>query len=598
MCQIYGSEPLSSRYVVVPTFQPLAMLLARQAPSMFYSGTFASKEVQKFMKLTQKMWQDNDPAVILALGLASVSRIAVLGKAATARELQPWRFAGPIQASGSAYLFGTPSAFKAVLARAGVMPDECVPETLETCIVANNFHVGTMYVADKLVEYGGTLLEVFRLLPFLDLATGGLGTTFVLFENSRLSDQTIRVKNILHGEVVNFQVAASEVHLKREGQVLPIYVDDDPLVFGQVLELEVQDDVWQIAATPSRGEEHISYWFRCEWLPNAEFASLPLVLRFRGTPNLLAGTLAIRDEEGSTLFDTQLRNARTQLDNTGLMAFSIDLPEKMAIPHGTVYIAIRVPVPEDSSFSVAIGAFSLVATQTLRLEASLIAPAEGSLFIGAKVRSGDPGNARCLVGGSYVPVKVVREGSFLLIGPLPFDVAIQRQLVVVLPGNTWLESNSVQVISVHRSIAEQPALRWDDAHVKEQNPVRFLYYITGLQALAPGHGTVLTVPLFLGTAFDKRWTVDVLTGGNSLLNIRTRHLVGNGYGNLFLIDIVRSTSLGAESRKSEVVDLEVVVHWDSAGLMLHKSKNLTRIGLFLFLAIIGFWRMRSRAGSV
>lgn len=514
------------RYLILPLYSPLIAYLRYNYPNIFYAGSFAPDGVQNLIMTANELIAEKDPSVIWPLSLSSVKYIAILPSSFSENELQSWRLRGKIRASGAS-LFGDPRNYNAFISN--LSSTRLLYEN-EITVYVNELAIPRVFVPTMLVYTQGNLKNVFRSLNIINSVLPL--SNFVLVVN-----QSEEAKNN-HGFVIDdferqMQIeinisSLTEHNFKYKFREDAVSINKNSIiVWSQQKTVSIEDNFIIIRGIIPSDKQYLSMWVRIPPMNLSSLLNIQLIASSEIVDNISFSAI---DQEGNILpVKIEKTLSPTTNNKTYLDILVNPMHQRPAFfrvilkgtPNSTVEIALRNEI-----------VFKEIDGMELNISNKFDIINQGNKTI--------------------FPIIVSNRHDTEVLWPVSIK---ENTIEYAITDPIEIDNASFAIISTNKGT------KWHKVNEK----VRWLSPVNigiDLELSLLGEEKEILVPLFLGNAYDKSWNLHVSTNSGRITEIV--HMLGNGYGNLWLVKISEIQDTG------ENLSLSFNVCWDSLELCLYR----------------------------
>jgi len=527
------------RYVILPSYVQIDAYTRYNYPNFLYFSSFSSKEVSEFVMAANELIVEQDTAAIFPLSLASVKFIAILPPSFAQDELQAWRLQGKTRASGP-HLFGD---IKEYLAFIQGLPNTQLLNESKMSVFVNERASSRIYVPCMLVQALGDIKDVFRALRVSDSVFPLSNFALVVNQSGWSKSQSCVIEDFsrqmqIKETIFNLTELDFEYKYNEESRAID---EKSIVVWSQQKTVYAEGDFITVRGTVPADQKTLSEQIR---IPQTNLTGTPMLKTRLLTSN------DMRDKISFSILDQDGKSLPAKIEKTVSLATDDNIYLDILITPTTSVPTWLKLVLQGASGSV----LEIAIEKRIRFEE----------LIGLEVYLNDTlGLDACQEDGQF-PIVITNCKNITVLWPAESEGSVIEYAV-----NAPIELDRALLVTVS-------ARKSDAGWLKVSEDVKWLSPVdisVDLEISPLGGGNEIVVPLFFGNAYDTSWRLHASTNSGRITEIV--HVLGNGFGNLWMVRISEIESM------ERSLDLSFKIQMDKLELCLYQIYMLSGVTLLL-----------------
>lgn len=530
------------RYVILPSYVQINAYTRYNYPNFFYFSSFSPEEVSEFVLAANELIAEQDTAAIFPLSLASIKYIVILPTSFAQDELQAWRLHGKTRTSG-AHLFGD---IKEYLAFISGLPDTQLLYENKVSVFVNEIAAPRVYVPSMLVQAQGDIKDVFRDLRVADSVFPLSNFALTVNQSQGTERQSFVIEDFskqmqMKGITLNFTELDFEYKSEEEAGVID---EKSIIVWSQQGTVYTEGKFVIVRGTVPADQQVLSEWIG---IPPTNLTGTPMLRIRLVVSNDMRDKISfsILDQEGKPLPARIEKTISSATDNNVYIDILItpltSVPTWMRIVlQGTPGSTLEIVLEKEMKFEKVIG-LELHLNDTLGVD---LGQEEGVTF----------------------PIVINDSKDTTVLWPASAEGGVVEYAV-----SEPIELDKALLLAMSTRESDAGWLRVSE-DVKWLSPVDISVDLE-ISPLGGEGGNEILVPLFFGNAYDASWRLRPSTDSGRIAEVE--HVLGNGFGNLWLVRISEIENM------ERSLHLSLRIQMDKLDLYLHQIYMLSGVMLLL-----------------
>jgi hypothetical protein len=543
------------RYLILPSYVQMNAYTRYNYPNFFYYTGFSSDQVTDFTQVSNELLAEQDPAAVFPLSLASVKDIVVLPENFAQDELQGWRLTGDTRTSGG-NLFGDIDTYRNFV---NGLNDITLQSGNNLSTFVNERALPRIYLPSVLVQAQGNLKSIFKDLRVLNNVIPLSDFTLINSESNDTGNHNYILNDLKGLNQMKIQIFnCSDLNFSYETEEEEnSYMENGIIVWSNQKTISSSDDLINIAREIETEKDYLSIWVKVPptSLTNTYTINTRLIVSNETVENI---NLSLLDPDGKTL-SANINQTVTPIDeDTVYLDYSIT----PTLSHPAFF---KFPITGESN-----------SMQEITLQKSI----KLEKITHLKLDLSNSGTKIDTTGASSFPIVVTRTENETVIWP----VETQSDFVEYdFESQFGIDHALLLSISTNKTNSGWSML---NEEVNWLSPTE-IFVDLDLFVKGENEGNEIILPLFFGNEYNPSW--DIVPSIDSGKINKIEHLIGNGFGNLWLIHIDEI------SDASLPIYVSIKIQWDNTQLLLYQSCMLFGLTLILLaLPLLIFLKKSNR----
>lgn len=531
------------RYMIIPSYVQMNVFTRYNYPNFFYGGSFSSKEAQEFIIKTNNLIGSQNLSAIIPLSLASVRYICVLPESFGQDELQSWRLMGYTRSSG-VYLFGDINSYRDFIS--GFSETTLISDD-KNYIYNNSKALSRVYVPTMLVHSKGRLEDVFEglkiienILPLSNFSLlsnqseDKLNKNFLIDDFSKQTRYNITLYNINYLNYLYDNVWDTK-QLTRKSII----------IWSENNSISIQDSLIIIKSIIPEDKESISIWVK---IPTSTISEKPL-LKFRFHIHI-----EMQDDLEFQLLDEGGKKILAEFEKT-ISLFNDDQAylDLTINPSNTNVTWLKVTINGVPG-----------STKEFSIENRIEYEQITDLKIFLNYSSETSIDAR----SAAFPIMINPDKDRIILWPTEINENVIEYAI-----NEKIDLNKSLLFMIFNSSIGNGWIKQDE-DVTWLSPIEINIDLN-ISLLNMEKDDGILVPVFFGNIYDESWILNPIIEGGKVNSIR--HIVGNGFGNLWLVNI------SGISTDNNNIQISFILSYNKIQLELYRKYTMICIFSILFV---------------
>lgn len=533
------------RYMILPLYSPMTAYTRYNHPNFLYFSSFSSKEVAEFVTVTNELIAEQDTAAIFPLSLASIKYIAILPASFAQDELQAWRLQGKTRASGP-HLFGDIEEYLTFISG---LPNTQLLYESKMSVFVNERADPRIYVPCMLVQAQGDLKDVFKALRVSDSVFPLSNFALVVNQSGWTKSRSFVIKDFSRQMQIKATIFnLTELNFKYKSNEEARAIDEKSiLVWSQQRTVYTEGNFITVKGTVPADQQTLSVWIR---IPPTNLTGRPMLK----TRLLVSNDM--RDKIGFSILDQEGKPLPAEIEKIISLATDNNIYlDILIIPTSSEPTWLRVVLQgaSGSTLEIALEKWTKF-EEVIGLELYL------NDTLGADVGQED---------GATFPIVITNRKNMTVLWPVGAEGGVIEYAI-----SAPIELDKALLLAMSTRKSDAGWLKVSE-EVKWLSPVDISVNLE-ISPLGGEGGNEILVPLFFGNAYDTSWRLHAYTDSARITEIV--HVLGNGFGNLWLVRI-------SEIENTErSLHLSFKIQMDKLELYLYQIYALVGVTLLLLAA--------------
>jgi len=532
----------SYRYMILPSYVQMNAYTRYNYPNFLYFSSFSSKEVAEFVTAANELIAEQDTTAIFPLSLASIKYIAVLPESFAQDELQAWRLAGKTRTSGP-HLFGD---IKEYITFISGLPNTQLLYESKTSVFVNERAAPRIYVPSMIVQGQGDLKDVFKALRVSDSVFPLSNFALVVNQSEWTKSQSFVIEDFSSQTLIKATIFnLTELNFKYKSNEEARAIDEKSiLVWSQQKTVYTEDNFITVKGTVLADQQNLSVWIR---VPPTNLTEIPMLK----TRLLVSNDM--RDKIGFSILDQEGKPLPAKIEKTTSLATDNKIYlDILIIPTSSEPTWLKVVLQGAPGSTL-----EITLEKWIRFEELIGLELYLNDTLGADIDQED---------GATFPIVITNRKNMTVLWPVRAEGGV-IEYAVSIP----IELDKALLLAMSASKSDAGWLKVSE-EVKWLSPVDISIDLE-ISPLDGEGGNKILIPLFFGNAYDTSWKLYPSTNSGRITKIV--HVLGNGFGNLWLVRISEIQNMGRS------LHLSFKIQMDKPDLYLYQIYMLSGVTLLL-----------------
>jgi len=531
------------RYMIIPSYVQMNVFTRYNNPNFFYVGSFSEKEVQEFVLTTNNMIASQNTNAIIPLSLASVKYICVLPESFEQDELQSWRLNGNTRSSG-VYLFGDINSYRNFILE---FNETTLISNNEAFIFENNGAFSRINVPTMLINSKGKMTDIFKGLKMIDSIIPLSNYSLIINQSENKTNQNFLINDLNSQSYYNvtiYNITDLNYSFDHKSDIDAITADSI-IIWSENKSISTFGNYITLNGTIPEDKNSLSMWIKLSPTEIFElpFLKLKFLIPIEMKDNIIFQLL---DAEGKKISATSDK----KLSSTNGKQIQLNLTIN--------------PLNENISWLKVILSGLPGSSKEITLENQVTYEQVTGLRI---VLDSNFNKSSKFIYESF-PIMINSDINNTILWPTHKNEKIIDYII-----NQNFDLNTSILFSLSKSTNNTGWSKLDE-NFNWISPTSININLN-LSLMNMENDSYIHIPIFFGNVYDESWNLHSTI--EEVYDTEISHIIGNGYGNLWIVNI------SGISQDQKELQLSFVITYNSYQLQLYQKYTMVSIITILFI---------------